>query len=75
MIINKVNKTIGILRKLHKVLPRSQQITIYKAFVRLHLDFGIIIYDQECNISLHEKFELIQYDACLAITRAIEDTS
>ena len=75
MIINKVNKTIGLLRKLHKALRRSYQITLYKAFVRLHLDFGIIIYGQECNISFHQKFELIQYDACLAITRAIEDTS
>ena len=60
MIINKVNKTIGFLRKLHKALRRSHQFTLYKAFARLHLDYDGIINGQDCNISFHQKFELIQ---------------
>ena len=38
IIINKVNKTISLPRKLNKDLRRSYQVTIYKAFVRLYLD-------------------------------------
>ena len=40
VITTKVSKTIGLLRKLQKVLPRSALMIIYKAFVRLHLDYG-----------------------------------
>ena len=32
-VLNKVNKTIGLLRKLQNLLSRSTLITIYKAFV------------------------------------------
>ena len=69
-VLNKVNKTIGLLRKLQKLLSRSTLITIYKAF-RSHLDYGDILYDQICNGSLHEKLESIQYNACLALKGAI----
>ena len=49
MILNKVNKTIGLLRKLHNILPRSALLIIYKSFIRPHLDYGYIIYDQAYN--------------------------
>ena len=49
MILNKVNKTIGLLRKLQNNLPRSALLTIYKSFIRPHLDYGDIIYDQAYN--------------------------
>ena len=39
------NKTIGRLRKLHNILPKSALLTIYKDFVRPHLYYGNIIYD------------------------------
>ena len=42
---NKVNKTIGLLRKLQDTLPRTSLITIFKSFIRPHLDYGDIIYD------------------------------
>ena len=45
-ILNKVNKTIGLLRKLQNILPREPLLTIYKSFVRPHLDYGDVIYDQ-----------------------------
>ena len=75
MILNKVNKTIGLLRKLHNILPRSALLTIKKSFSRPHLDYGDIIYDQAYNASFHQKLELLQYNACLAITGAIRGTS
>ena len=46
-------------------------ITMYKAFVRLHLDYGDIIYDEAYNKIFHQKFESIQYNACLALSGAI----
>ena len=33
-----VNKAIGLLRKLQGILPRQSLLTIYKAFIRSHLD-------------------------------------
>ena len=63
------------LRKLQPVLPRSALLTIYKAFIRPHLDYGDAIYDQAYNNSFHQKLESIQYNAALAITGAIRGTS
>ena len=59
MILNKVNKTIGFLRKLQNILSRSALLTIYKSFIRPHLDYDDIIYDQAYNASYHQKLELL----------------
>ena len=72
IILNKVNKTIGLLHRLQNILPRSAMLTIYKTFIRPQLDYGDIIYDQTYNASFHQKLELLQYNACLTITGAIE---
>ena len=72
---SKSNRTIGLLRKLQNTLPRSTLITIDKAFTRPYLDYGDILYDQAYNTPFHQKLERIQYNACLAITRAIRGTS
>ena len=71
----KVNKSIALLRKLQTILPRPTLLTIYKAFIRPHLDHGDTIYDQAYNDSFHQKLESIQYNAALAITGAIIGTS
>ena len=55
IILNKINETIGLLRKRHNILPRSALLTIYKRFIRPHLDYGDIIYDQAYNASFHQK--------------------
>ena len=47
--IAKANKGIGIIHKLAYLLPRESLITIYKSFVRPHIDYGNIIYDQTNN--------------------------
>ena len=49
MILNKVNKKIGLLRELNKLLPRSALLTLYKGFVRPYLDYDNIIYDHAYN--------------------------
>ena len=75
MILNKVNKTLGLLRQLHNILPRYALLSIYKSFIRPHLDYSDIIYDPAYNASFHQKLELLQYNACFTITGAIRDTS
>ena len=56
-------------------LPRLPLLTIYKSFIRPHLDYGDVIYDQAYNVSFHQKLESIQYNSALAITSAIRGTS
>ena len=51
---SKVNKTIGIIRKLQNVLRRSALLTIYKSFIRPHLDYGDIICDKAFNSFMAE---------------------
>ena len=75
IVLCKINKIIGLIRKLQNLLPRTAQITLYKAFVRPHLDYGDIIYDQAHNAPFHQKLESLQYTACLAITGAIRGSS
>ena len=73
--MNKVNKTIGLLLKLQNILPLEPLLKIYKSFVRPHLDYGDVIYDQHYNSSFHQKLESIQYKAALAITGDIRGSS
>ena len=49
--------------------------TMYKAFVRPHLDYGDIIYDEAYNETFHKKLESIQYNTCLALSEAIRGSS
>ena len=74
-VLNKVSKTIGLLRKLQKILPRLPLITIYKSFISSDLGYRNIIYDQAYNIAFYQKIESIQYNAALVITGAISGTS
>ena len=71
----KALKGIAVLRKLQNIIPRNSLLTIYKSFIRPHLDYGDIIYHQPNNVSLCQKIESIQYQAALAITGAIHGTS
>ena len=73
-IVNKINKTIVLLLKFQNFLPRKSLLTIYKSFMRSHLDYGEIIYDQSYNTYFHQRLESLQYNAALAITGAIRGT-
>ena len=73
--IAKANKGIGRIRKLVQVLPKQSLITIYKSFIRPHLDYSDIIYDQPNNESFCNLIERVQYNSALAITSAIKGTS
>ena len=73
--IGKASKGIGVIKKLFKNLPRNAILTIYKSFVRPHLDYGDIVYDRHDNESFISKLEQVQYNAALAITGAIKCAS
>ena len=75
VITTKVNKTIEVIRKLQNILPTPALMTIYKAFVRPHLDYGDVIYDEAYNKTFHQKIESIQYNACLALSGVIRGSS
>ena len=72
MITTKINRTIGVLRKLLKPVSKNR---LNKAFVRSHLDYGDILYNPAFNFSLHQKLAFNQYRACLVMTGAIRGTS
>ena len=73
-VLAKVNKSISLLRKFRNLLPRTALITINKAFIRSHLDYGDILYDRALNKLPKEKLESFQYTACLALTGTIRST-
>ena len=64
-ILNKVNKTIGLLRKLQNILPRESLLTIFKLFVKPRLDYGSAINDQNYNNTFHRKMESVQNNTAL----------
>ena len=53
MVSRKISKTIGLLRKLQNILSRAALIIIYKTFIRPHLDYSYILYDEAYNMSFH----------------------
>ena len=73
--IKKANKGIGLIHRLRKYVPRKSLLTIYKSYIRPHLDYGDIIYDHPGNAVFVQRLESIQYNACLAITGCFRGTS
>ena len=73
--ITKANKDIGVIKKLRNILPTDALLTIYKYFVKPHLDYGDITYDQPQIESFCSKLGSVRYNARLAITEVIRGTS
>ena len=73
--IKKATVGVNLMRKLNLLLPRLSWLTVYKCFVRPHLDYGDVIYNQPNLSSLTNQIESVKYNAALAITGAIRGTS
>ena len=73
--ISKANRGIGLIKRLRYDLDRKTLLTVYKSYIRPHLDFGDIIYDRPNVEKFVNNIESIQYNASLAITGAIRGTS
>ena len=72
--MKKCNKMIGLITQLSVNLPRNALLTIYKSFIRPHLDYGDILYDKPGNDNFQNEMEKFQYRACLAISGGIQRT-
>ena len=70
----KCYKIIGIIKRLSISVPRKALLTIYKSFIRLHLEYGDILHYKPQNQDFQNKLEKVQYKACLTITGAITGT-
>ena len=73
-VLTKVNKAVGVFRKLPNLSPKTTPISIFEALIRSYIDHGEVLYDQIFNNSFKEKLESIQYNACLNLTGAIRGT-
>ena len=56
---DKLSKISKKIRKLQKLLTRASLLTIYKSFIRPHLDYGDIIYNKAYNSSFYQNLEKI----------------
>ena len=74
-VLTKTSKGVAVTKRLRNFLPRKLVITIYKAIIKPHLDYGGILYDQPNNVTFCQKIESVQYKTSLAITGAIQGTS
>ena len=56
--IKKAVRGISVIKKLNVTLPRSALLTDYKSFIRPHLHYGDVIYDQPHNDKLSKNLNL-----------------
>ena len=61
----KCNKLIGLIKRLSINVPRKAIFTIYKSFIRSHLDYGDILYDKPENENFQNKLEKVQLEYAL----------
>ena len=72
-VLAKVNKAVGLLRKIRNILPRT---TLYTKLSFDHIwTNGDVLYNQIFNNSFKERLESFQYNACLALMGSIRGTS
>ena len=64
-----------MIRKPQPIIPRAALLTIYKSFLRPHVDYGDVIDDHAFKESFWNKWESVQYNATLAIMGAIRGCS
>ena len=67
-------REIELITRLGNYVPRDALLRIYKSFIRPHLDYVDIVYDNPFNESLSHKLESVQYNAALAITGCFRGT-
>ena len=53
--LKKCYRMIGIIKRLSVSVPRKALLTIYKSFIRPHLDYGDILYDKPENQHFQNK--------------------
>ena len=67
-LIQTVNTDKGLITRLRRYLAGSYLLTIYKAFIRPHLEFGDVVHDYPGYWSFTQKLEFVQYNVSWWIT-------
>ena len=57
--ILRANKGIGLITRLRRYLPRNSLLTVYKAFIRPHMDYGDVVYDYPGNAPFMQKLKSV----------------
>ena len=57
--ILRANKGVGLITRLRRYLPRNSLLSIYKAFIRPHLDFVDVVYDYPGNAYFTQNLNLL----------------
>lgn len=66
--IKKAMKKVGLFLKLQPILPQKSLLTIYKSFIRHHLDYCNVIYDHPTAEFFPNSIEIAQYNKALGVT-------
>ena len=72
--IKKANKGIGLLKFLSKYTSRRVLDTLYKLYVRPHLDYGDVIYHDQLSDCM-KLLESVQYNAALIVAGCWKGTN
>ena len=64
----------GLLEEI-RYIPRESLVTIYKSFIKLHLDNANVILDKPSNATFSNGIKSAKENAALQITRTIRGTS
>ena len=67
-------KSVNLMKRLYRNIPREQKCKIYKIFVRPKLEYGNIIFDA-CSDAKAKQLENVQRQAALTCSRAYRVTS
>ena len=70
-VLSKVKKTLRLLLKHQAFSQRQSLVTVYKAFIRPHLGYRDITYDQSYYDSFYQEMESIQHNAALVISNLL----
>ena len=73
--IRKAKIGVNLIRKQNFILLRSSLLTVYKYFLRPHLDYANAVYDQKNLYQWTNKIKSVQQKAASAITGAIQVNS
>ena len=81
------NQGIGMMKQLYRYVPRNSLETIYKLYVRPHLDYGDVVYhipdinsktfdsENDTIVPLMPRIESVQYEAACVVLGAWRGTS
>ena len=58
-----INKLTSTLKKLYHYIRRDSLVTIYKSFIRSHLDYADVIFEKPSNTTFSNRIESAQYNA------------